>query len=342
MFLLVKLMQGTADTFTLVFYRSLVQVAISLSSIIRNGENPLGDGDAKTKAWLFVRGGFGAGAVIAWFFGVQHLPLPDAVTLQFTTPAFSAALAVCFAGEKWLKLDMIGAVVCILGVALIAHPTWLFGQQAATATVDADDDPLMKAIAVAVCTGGAAMAGIAYVSVRMIGNNASANVMVLYYGVLSIPIVLFGSRMCLGKWTVWGNGSFTWWDYFMLLMTGFGGYGGQLFTNLGLQRETAATVSAKGDSMLILISEPFLTACEFAISQIKATLATCTQIVWTYIFELTFLHESIDFWSVAGTALILGFMVIVGISKMKGTNRHKGERKGEEREETSPTISEDV
>ena len=30
-----------------------------------------------------------------------------------------------------------------------------------------------------------------------------------------------------------------------------------------------------------------------------------------------FLHESINLWSVAGTVLILGFMVIVGIAKMQ-------------------------
>lgn len=63
-----------------------------------------------------------------------------------------------------------------------------------------------------------------------------------------------------------------------MLIMGLGGYGGQLFTNLGLQRETAAT----------------------------ATLATCTQIVWTYIFELAFLHEAIDGSSIMGTVLILG------------------------------------
>jgi hypothetical protein len=51
----------------------------------------------------------------------------------------------------------------------------------------------------------------------------------------------------------------------------------------------------------------------------KGTLATCTQIVWTYIFELAFLHEAINGWSVAGTVLILGFMVIVGTLKLKKT-----------------------
>jgi drug/metabolite transporter (DMT)-like permease len=271
MFLLVKVMEGTADAFTLVFYRSLVQITISLSAIIQNGENPLGPAGEFTRFWLLVRGGFGAGAVIAWFFGIQILPLPDAVTLQFTTPPFAAIFAVCLAGEKWLRLDMIGAAVCLAGVALIAHPTWLFGHHEVDHAVATDgEDPMTKAFAVGVTEAGAAMAGIAYVSVRLIGHRASANVMVLYYGCLSIPIVLVGSRWLLGKWSVWGDDFFTPWDYFvsegksyfcigcrekltlgaarckqfqMLLLTGFAGYGGQYFTNLGLQRESAATVS---------------------------------------------------------------------------------------------------
>lgn len=297
MFLLVKLMEGTADSFTLVFYRSIVQIIISLSQIIKNKENPLGQ--PQSRGWLLVRGGFGAGAVIAWFFGIQNLPLPDAVTLQFTTPVFAAVFGVFLVGEDWKRLDMIGACVCLLGVALIAHPTWLFGvniddnDTADTTTTtmspeDVESNAAMKGLAVGVTTAGAAMAGLAYVSVRLIGVGTSANVMVLYYAVMSIPIVLFGSHWLLHKWSVWGDGSFTPWDYFLLLLTGFAGYGGQFFTNLGLQRETAAT----------------------------GTLATSTQIVWTYIFELAFLHESINGWSLAGTGLILGFMIIVGISKM--------------------------
>lgn len=246
MFLLVKLMEGTADAFTLVFYRSLVQMAIAMVTSYHKGEYILGPPDLHTRFWLFIRGGFGALAVIAWFFGIQNLPLPDAVTLQFTTPPFAAAFAVCLVGEKWMPLDMIGAVVCLMGVALIAHPTWMFpGQEEVVVddTAAAASATLMKALAVGVTTAGAAMAGLAYVSVRLIGDNASAVVMVFYYACLSIPIVFVGSYFLLGKWSVWGDGSFSAWDYFLLLLTGLAGYGGQFFTNLGLQRETAATVS---------------------------------------------------------------------------------------------------
>jgi len=67
MFLLVKLMGPGANTFTLVLYRSLVQIIISLVTLLQQGENPLGPPDCRF--WLCVRGLFGSAAVCAWFFG---------------------------------------------------------------------------------------------------------------------------------------------------------------------------------------------------------------------------------------------------------------------------------
>ena len=51
-------------------------------------------------------------------------------------------------------------------------------------------------------------------------------------------------------------------------------------------------------------------------------MATSTQIVWTFIFELLFLHESLNLWSITGTALILGYMMIVGIIKVVESGKH--------------------
>mmetsp|Transcript_30633 Transcript_30633/g.47008 ORF Transcript_30633/g.47008 Transcript_30633/m.47008 type:complete len:379 (-) Transcript_30633:32-1168(-) len=287
MFLLVKLMTHT-NPFTLVFYRSIVQIGISFATLIYQGENPLGP--PGTRFWLIIRGAFGAAAVCAWFFGIQTLPLPDAVTLQFTTPPFAAVFAVCLVGEKLMPLDMIGAVVCLSGVALIAHPTWLFGSAAEVVPDESSDSPspLMKTLAVLVTTGGSALAGLAYVCVRKIGDRASAVVMVLYYGTLSIPIVVIGSGFLTGSWNVWSDPSFVWKDYLVMFFMGICGYGGQWFTNLGLQLETAGT----------------------------ATLVTTTQIVWTYVFEIMFLHEALDLWSLGGTALIIGYMIILAFIKM--------------------------
>lgn len=248
MYLIVKLMAETS-TFTLVLYRSLVQILLSSLSLWKSGHNLLGE--PNDRFWLVMRGTFGAGAVCAWFFGIQHLPLPDAVTLQFTTPPFAATFGVFLLGEPYLPLDVLGAIVCLTGVALIAHPTWLFGSDSDAInddnTMDEKDTTssntgLMKTLAILITELGAAMAGIAYVSVRRIHRDCPATTMVLYYGVASLPLCFFGSWYFEGTWNAWRISNFEGRDYILLLLMGLGGYGGQWFTNMGLQRETAATV----------------------------------------------------------------------------------------------------
>ena len=142
------------NTFTLVFWRAVVEIAISLVDLHKKSENPLGPNDLRVRFYLVLRGVFGAAAVIAWFFGIQILPLPNAVTLQFTTPPFAAAFAVCMVGEQWKMLDQIGAVVCLTGVALIAHPTWLFGSVGENEAIEDDASSMLKAAAVMVTTAG--------------------------------------------------------------------------------------------------------------------------------------------------------------------------------------------
>mmetsp|Transcript_24156 Transcript_24156/g.51217 ORF Transcript_24156/g.51217 Transcript_24156/m.51217 type:complete len:413 (-) Transcript_24156:102-1340(-) len=308
MFLFVKLMQGKANSFTVAFYRALVEIPIALYLINEESEEGSNNhnkgiddflGPSRARSWLLVRGGTGGAAVLCFFYAIQHLSLPDAVTLQFTTPPFAAAFAVLFAGERWRKLDMVGAAVCLFGVMLIAHPAWLFGETAEGGGM-ADDEHANRhnsIAAVAIALIGAAFAGLAYTSVRIIGHDASANVMVLYYSAMSLPVTLMGSECLLGDWNVWAGGTnLNGRDWCWMLLTGITAYAGQYMTNLGLQHETAAT----------------------------GTLATCSQIVFTYFFELAFLHEAIHAWSVAGTVLILGFMVIVGVVKMNESGGNDG------------------
>uniref|UniRef100_A0A7R9ZHZ7 EamA domain-containing protein n=1 Tax=Pseudictyota dubia TaxID=2749911 RepID=A0A7R9ZHZ7_9STRA len=309
-FLFVKLMEGKANSFTVTFYRALVEIPIALWLCERRSIDDY-IGPPRARAWLLVRGGMGAPAVLCFFYAIQHLPLPDAVTLQFTTPPFAAAFAVMFAGERWKLLDMIGAVVCLFGVMLIAHPTWLFGSEAPTEEGgDHAGENSMAAIVIGLL--GAAFAGLAYTSVRMIGHDTSANVMVLYYAVMSVPVTMFGSKVCIGSWNVWhGGGNLGAWDWCWMVLTGLTAYAGQYLTNLGLQYETAAT----------------------------GTLATCSQIVFTYIFELVFLHELINVWSILGSLLIIGFMAIVGILKMKDADETMHETVAGEPEELALLFS---
>ena len=323
MFLLVKLL-ADASTFMLLFYRGLVQVLLSLLSLLHAGVNPLGA--PQVRPLLILRATLGAVAVLAWFFGAQVLPLPDAVTLQFTSPAFAAVFAVWFVGETWLPLDMVGAVVCLTGVALIAHPTWLFGGTPTTATTTtsssssgsdhSSDDLFLQALAVMITTAGSALAGLAYVSVRAIGDRASAVVMVFYYGAVSLPVAALGSVFFEGTWDVVSiHSDHLLRDSILVFLIGLLGHAGQWLLNLGLQKEAAAT----------------------------ATLATCTQLVWTFIFELAFLHEALNRWSLAGSGLILGYMLVVAAVKMRNaasSNSPKSNVHGEEAvSEGAPLLS---
>lgn len=303
MFLLVKLL-ADANPFTLIFYRGLVQAIVAFLTLTRQDEYPWGP--PEVRRLLFLRAAFGAGAVCTWFFAAQVLPLPDAITLHFTTPPFAAIFAVWFLGERWMPLDMIGAVACFMGVALIMHPTFLFGNTADTTSNDLD--PAFQAFAVLMATVGAAMAGLAYVCVRAIGDRASALVMVLYYGAVSLPVAVVGSVLFFGTWDVLSIDGV--WNTFLILCIGLLGVSTQWFINLGLQNENAAT----------------------------ASLATSTQIVWTYFFELIFLHEGLNGWSVAGTALIVGYVLIVAVKKMKDMDNDKSVDKEETTSKDAPLL----
>jgi len=86
MFLGVKL-YSSAPTFTLIFYRSVVQSILSLLMILKDRtamKNKITktESPTETDVWdcrklLFLRGTFGSAAVGAFFYAIQNLPLPD-------------------------------------------------------------------------------------------------------------------------------------------------------------------------------------------------------------------------------------------------------------------------
>lgn len=305
MFLGVKL-YSNAPTFTLVFYRSVVQAILSLVVMLTEGitsfskesnysllEHVLGPPSCRNL--LVLRGAFGSLAVAAFFYAIQNLPLPDAVTLQFTTPVFAAVLAVPLLGEKWCKLDQLGAFVCFGGVLLMTRPPWLVG-----ATTEAPQTGLAT-IATLIGLIGAALAALAYLLVRKIGSRADANTMVLYYAVISALTAPMGARLLDGvnSWEDFlANPSEA--DLIVFASLGVFGFLGQLWTNIGL------------------------TKCESAAT---ATLITNTQIVFAYSFEVLILHKSLSPWSMAGTTLIVGYMLGAGFYKQRESLSRTGYEK---------------
>lgn len=311
MFLGVKLFSD-APTFTLIFYRSVVQALLSGFLLVKNKKqgdgsaaasttsrnDPAKEKDKNVQLLLILRAAFGSLAVAAFFYAVQNLPLPDAITLQFTTPVFAALLAVPLLKEKWLRQDQIGAAVCLLGVLMIARPSWLFGSSGVAAGVTAAKAATANSTtttATLVGLVGALFAGLAYVLVRKIGSRANANTMVFYYAMFSTLTAPLGSKLLGGEGSTWNvmelpASSNNLQQLLVFLGLGLFGFLGQLFTNMGLQQCDSAAI---------------------------ATLITNTQIVFAFLFELTVLKEGLSPWSLAGTALIVGYMASVGVGMMR-------------------------
>jgi len=304
MFLGVKL-YSTVPTFTLIFYRSVVQTALSVAAIMLlqrrrretgDNSNRSHDGvDGGVRLLLVLRGLFGSLAVAAWFHAVQRLPLPDAVTLQFTAPVFAGLLAATpLLREPFRRSDAVGAAVCLAGVLLIARPSWLFfggGGRAVEAATAATATTAVSATGIGLA--GAVFAGLAYVLVRRIGSRADANAMVLYYAVISAVTAPFGAKFLTGSssspgtWNVVGTPSPS--DFAAYVGLGVFGFLGQLLANMGLMKcDTAAT----------------------------ATLVTNTQIVFAFFFEVVVLRQPLSPWSVAGSLLITGYTACTGLNKI--------------------------
>lgn len=298
MFLGVKL-YSNAPTFTLVFYRSVAQAILSgLVILIRSQSSKpnsvidvgASSSSSSLRGLLILRGTFGSLAVAAFFHAIQKLPLPDAITLQFTTPVFCALAAVPLLGETWKMPDRLGALFCLAGVLFIARPSWLFGGSAAmTETVAAVAAAATTATATAIGILGAVFAALAYVLVRRIGTRADSSTMVLYYAVISGLTAPLGAKLLGGDgtWNVIGSPSLT--ELKVFIGLGIFGFLGQFWTNMGL------------------------TKCDSAAT---ATLVTNIQIAFAFFFELFVLNESISPWSVIGSALIVGYMVLTGIAKV--------------------------
>ncbi len=72
---------------------------------------------------LLARGLLGYAALSCYFWSVHHLPLGDAVLLQYSHPVFVALVAPRFLGERAGAGHGWVLGIALLGVALIVHPT---------------------------------------------------------------------------------------------------------------------------------------------------------------------------------------------------------------------------
>lgn len=102
-------------TIEIVFFRAIVTLVISGYFILKARLSPWGN----NKKLLILRGLFGLASLWMFFTTLQKLPMATASSIQYTSPLFTALIAIWFLGEKMQQVQWIGFALSILGVLAI-------------------------------------------------------------------------------------------------------------------------------------------------------------------------------------------------------------------------------
>lgn len=176
---------------------------------------------------LVLRGLLGFAALSCFYYALVHLPLADATVLQYTNPVWTALLAGWLLGERIRPREAGLVLASLLGVVLIARPSFIFGGA-----------PRLDMLAVAVALVGSMFSASAYVTVRKLGRTEHPLVIVFYFTLVTVPASIPG----VIAESVWPT-AFEW---AVLLGTGAAAQAGQVYLTRGLQLEPAGRATAVG------------------------------------------------------------------------------------------------
>jgi len=160
----------------LVLARSIVSFLISAFLLKRKNLNILGT----NRKGLLVRGTAGMIALTLFFFTIQHLPIAIASSIQYTAPIFTVLFASIYFKEKVSSLQWTCIFIALIGVYIIGFTT-------NSSDLDTSMDTF-KWIGLGLLS--ALFSGIAYVSVIKLRSTEHPLNIVIYFPMLSIPIML--------------------------------------------------------------------------------------------------------------------------------------------------------
>jgi drug/metabolite transporter (DMT)-like permease len=177
MSLLVKALGTRMPSQEVVFARAVVSMVVAYVLVRRARPGNWGH----RKGLLFVRGMAGFAALSCFFYALIHLPLADATVIQYTSPVFTAWLGWLVLAEALTLAEAVLSGAGLLGVLLIARPTFIFG-----------GEMRLDAFATLIGLLGAALSAVAYVSVRKLGKTEHPMIIVFWFTVVTVPASLPG------------------------------------------------------------------------------------------------------------------------------------------------------
>lgn len=173
MSLLVKVAGERLPSPMMVLARGLVTLVASLLWLRGRGL----DWRGHDRPRLFLRGLFGFGGLLCFFFAITRLPLAEVTVIHSLNPVITALLAAALLGERTGLVLWAAIGLCLAGVTVVARPATLFGGTSAL-------DPM----GVAAALGGAFFAAAAYVTVRRLRATEDPLVIVFWFSLVAVPL----------------------------------------------------------------------------------------------------------------------------------------------------------
>jgi drug/metabolite transporter (DMT)-like permease len=200
----------------LVWFRSVISLVLTVG-YLRSVKIPIW-GKPENRKLLYMRGVFGVSALSMFFFTLQKLPLATAITLQYTSPLFTALFAVLFLGEIVRHIQWLWFAVAFSGILVMRGSaegiTW-------------------SLFFIGVLS--AAFAGAAYTVISKLKNREHPVVVVMYFPLIAIP------AMSLFLPSVWQTPVGIEWVYILLM--GVSTQFGQVYLTKAYQAADASKVA---------------------------------------------------------------------------------------------------
>jgi drug/metabolite transporter (DMT)-like permease len=229
MTLLVKAAGARLPNQEIVLIRGILTLAFTWAMVrharvSRRGARPM---------MLMLRGLLGFTALSCQYYAVVHLPLADATVLQYTNPVWTALLAIWLLDERMRPLDALLVLGSLVGVLVIARPTFLFGSAAGR----------LDLFAVGIGLVGATMSAAAYVMVRKLSRTEHPLTIIYYFTLVTVPAAIPGTIAT----ALWPTAR----EWLLLLGIGIMAQGGQVYLTRGLQLEPAGRATAAGYTQIV-------------------------------------------------------------------------------------------
>ncbi|CAG8982321.1 hypothetical protein HYALB_00005322 [Hymenoscyphus albidus] len=150
-------------------------------------------GRPEVRGWLILRACFGYFGLWCLYYSVHYLPISESIVIRFLVPLCTAWACSIFLKQPFTSKEQLAALIALVGVVFIAHPSFIFGDVEANvgdvhsdkAGVVDDVTPEQRLIALAFSMMGIVGASGAYTTIRIIGDRAHALISVLYFAVLA-------------------------------------------------------------------------------------------------------------------------------------------------------------